>query len=647
MGGFASRAKTRSAGLLVSSFLIASATPSVLGAVEDEVAGSTTTGTMVIAAPTILGDHHDGTIVISGDDLFLDCGGFTISGTGTGITITSRSGVTIRNCRVEGFTVGVDVDASAGVVVHNSWISQNTRGVSVTSSDAVTVRDNQISRNDTGVHLDATDAAVVRNNQIIDGVVGASAERSTDLTIRDNQVHRHDTAGISVDGSGTNVSFNSVSRTPVGVDLAGALPGSSARANLTSDNSVAGVSVSSSDGVELVGNRASGPGSAMVIEDSSGMTVTDNRSVSSDGVGTGVSLIDSSDSVVNENLMVGFDIGFRLAGDGGGNTLVGNMARSSTTVGISDASDVGAAPNLFDDNRCLANKLASSPPGLCEELEPSGYRLLGSDGAVFSCGDALVPCTRGDSRDVAHHGDPLGAGVVGGTAAVSIDTTPTLEGYVVLLSDGRITAHGDADHHGDVTSITNGLDAGDEVASVSMTPTGLGYWVFTRLGRVIAFGDAHHLGDLPDLGVVPADPIVASVALPDGSGYYMLGADGGVFAFPLGVTAFHGSLPMVLGTASPNCPIVGIVPTPTGQGYWLVGCDGGVFAFGDAHFVGSLPGLGVTQLNSPVIGMVAFGASGYLMVAGDGGVFVFGAPFFGSLGSVDAGRIVAITPHFA
>ena len=35
-----------------------------------------------------------------------------------------------------------------------------------------------------------------------------------------------------------------------------------------------------------------------------------------------------------------------------------------------------------------------------------------------------------------------------------------------------------------------------------------------------------------------------------------------------------------------NAPIVGIAATPTGKGYWLVGADGGVFAFGDATFFG-------------------------------------------------------------
>jgi hypothetical protein len=49
--------------------------------------------------------------------------------------------------------------------------------------------------------------------------------------------------------------------------------------------------------------------------------------------------------------------------------------------------------------------------------------------------------------------------------------------------------------------------------------------------------------------------------------------------------------------------VVSIVPTADGGGYWLIGSDGGVFAFGDAGFIGSLPGLKVTPV-APVIGAV-------------------------------------------
>ena len=64
-------------------------------------------------------------------------------------------------------------------------------------------------------------------------------------------------------------------------------------------------------------------------------------------------------------------------------------------------------------------------------------------------------------------------------------------------------------------------------------------------------------------------------------GYWLVAADGGIFAF--GDAAFHGST----GSLTLNQPIVGMAATPDGGGYWLVATDGGIFAFGDAAFHGS------------------------------------------------------------
>ena len=71
--------------------------------------------------------------------------------------------------------------------------------------------------------------------------------------------------------------------------------------------------------------------------------------------------------------------------------------------------------------------------------------------------------------------------------------------------------------------------------------------------------------------------------------------------------------------------VVGVVPTSDGKGYWMVGSDGGVFAFGDAGFVGSLPNLHVQV--SDVVGVVPTASGkGYWMVGKDGGVLPSGTP---------------------
>ncbi len=87
-------------------------------------------------------------------------------------------------------------------------------------------------------------------------------------------------------------------------------------------------------------------------------------------------------------------------------------------------------------------------------------------------------------------------------------------------------------------------------------------------------------------------------AAPDGSGYWLVAADGGVFTF--GDAGFYGSLPGQ-GVVAPS-PVDAIAASPDGQGYWLVGRDGAVYSYGDANFLGSLVGTG---LSAPIVGATA------------------------------------------
>ena len=50
--------------------------------------------------------------------------------------------------------------------------------------------------------------------------------------------------------------------------------------------------------------------------------------------------------------------------------------------------------------------------------------------------------------------------------------------------------------------------------------------------------------------------------------------------------SFHG----FMGGKQINVPVVSIAPTSSGRGYWLVAADGGMFAFGDSPFIGALVG---------------------------------------------------------
>ena len=103
---------------------------------------------------------------------------------------------------------------------------------------------------------------------------------------------------------------------------------------------------------------------------------------------------------------------------------------------------------------------------------------------------------------------------------------------------------------------------------------------------------------------------------------------GGTFSFvdnnPLvlvpiraGDAPFHGSM----GGTHLNAPVVGMAADPATGGYWLVGADGGIFTFGGGEFFGSM---GDAPLNAPITAMAAVpGGGGYWQVASDGGIFSF------------------------
>ena len=246
-----------------------------------------------------------------------------------------------------------------------------------------------------------------------------------------------------------------------------------------------------------------------------------------------------------------------------------------------------------------------------DELSTStqmGYRLVASDGGVFTFGHATFDGSLG--------GTHLNAPVVGAV------TTPDGQGYWLAASDGGVFAFGDANFKGSL----GGIHLNAPVVGMAGTPNGQGYWLAASDGGVFAFGGATFSGS--EGGTHLNAPLVGMATTPDGQGYWLATSDGGVFAF--GDAAFYGSL----GGARLTAPVVGMASTPDGQGYWLVASDGGVFGFGDANFNGSLGG---THLNAPMVGITATSdGEGYWLTASDGGVFAFGdAIFEGSEGGTD------------
>jgi hypothetical protein len=268
--------------------------------------------------------------------------------------------------------------------------------------------------------------------------------------------------------------------------------------------------------------------------------------------------------------------------------LTGN-ASGNTPMGPS-------LPNVAPPSSPLALGMATTPDG-------KGYWLVGSDGGIFTFGDA---------------------GFYGSTGAMALNrpivgmaSSPDGKGYWLVASDGGIFTFGDAGYFGS----TGAIRLNKPIVSMAATPDGKGYWLVASDGGIFSFGDAKFYGSTGSIAL--NRPIVGMASSPDGKGYWLVASDGGIFTF--GDAGFLGST----GGRVLNKPIVSMAATPDGKGYWLVASDGGIFTFGDAGFYGST---GSIALNKPIVGMAsAPDGHGYWLEGSDGGIFTFGdAGFFGS-----------------
>jgi hypothetical protein len=294
----------------------------------------------------------------------------------------------------------------------------------------------------------------------------------------------------------------------------------------------------------------------------------------------------------------------------------------------------GDAPNLGD---FAAGSAADPLVAVAGTPDGGGMWGLHADNTTSAVGDAINPA----NPNVSDHNTPMVSLIAANGPALTDSSlfVVGLDGQVVAVG---VQSVGDAFTQptnaqgvasivvtslGTATTTMTARDVSSGATSNQLQTTWIvppGYWMTGADGGVFSFGDATYMGSTGAQHL--NKPIVDMAATPDGGGYYLVASDGGVFTF--GDATFYGST----GAQRLNEPIVGMAVTPDGGGYYLVASDGGVFTFGDATFYGST---GAQRLNKPIVGMASTSdGGGYWLVASDGGIFTFGdATFYGSTGA--------------
>ncbi len=215
------------------------------------------------------------------------------------------------------------------------------------------------------------------------------------------------------------------------------------------------------------------------------------------------------------------------------------MKASVGTIGL-------AGLIAFGGSATVSALSSASTPTVSGSVPAVGYHLAAADGGVFNFGaSGFYGSTYSDGLTGLTGSHPLNAPIVG------IAEMATGKGYWMVAADGGVFNFGKAAFYGStytlgLTGLTGNHPLGSPVVGIAPTPDGKGYWLVTKAGHVYGFGDASFHGD----------------------------------AYSDGLTGLAGSHPL-------NAPIVGIQSTPDGKGYWLVAADGGVFNFGSAPYEGS------------------------------------------------------------
>jgi len=174
------------------------------------------------------------------------------------------------------------------------------------------------------------------------------------------------------------------------------------------------------------------------------------------------------------------------------------------------------------------------------------------------------------------------------------------------------------------------LDNINEIGiGIQTNPNG-GYYVLSHEGNVIPFGGAPYYGGLKGISLV--GNVIDMAVRYNGTGYYLLGKDGGVFAF---------NAPYYGNTSTFTSEATAIETHPSTDGYWVLLQDGGVITFGGVSFHGSAAG-SITAGEVAVDLKVTSTGGGYWILDSHGAVFAYGDAVYH--GGRTEGNFVSIVP---
>ena len=170
---------------------------------------------------------NDDCIVISHDNVTLDCNGFMIDGvsdTGIGVKVMA-DGVTVKNCTIRNFSIGINL----------------------VNSDGSTITKNTLTLNDLGIDLESgsDDNTITANTSITNDVFGIRIVSSNFNKIARNTLENNLFDGIRISDSDSNmITLNiATANLLVGITLLEGSDSNTIKKNTSNNNGHDGISV--------------------------------------------------------------------------------------------------------------------------------------------------------------------------------------------------------------------------------------------------------------------------------------------------------------------------------------------------------------------------------------------------------------------
>jgi len=194
-------------------------------------------GTIYVGSDYTFTSNIFESIVVTADNIIIDGNGYILQGTGsgTGIDLSYRSNVTIKNVNINGFVWGIYLWHSSNNTISGNQITCNIQGVRIESSSNNIVSGNDIVINSIGVRFWDASNNTISGNIIANVYFGIILSPSCDNnTIFGNDV-KSDRSGITLLMSSNNTVYgNKITNSDRGIMI------EESPSNIVSGNNITG-----------------------------------------------------------------------------------------------------------------------------------------------------------------------------------------------------------------------------------------------------------------------------------------------------------------------------------------------------------------------------------------------------------------------